>query len=438
MSFVHLHVHTQYSLLDGANKIAPLLDHAKQSGHARDGDHRPWQHVRRGRVLQEGGRARDQADHRLRGLSGARQTHRSHPRPSAATTSTARGNFHLILLAQNRTGYRNLCRLLTAAYSEGLYYKPRIDKEILAEMSEGLIALSGCLSGEIVRALRTGRSDRPASWRKATRGCSPAVSIIELQDNKLHAPLNERLARGRPATLVCRWWRPTIAIICIAKTPARTRSCSASRPARPWPTRPAGVSTPTNSTSRRPPRWKQAFAADTDPGAQHAAKSPTGSISSSTSASFIFRSIKSRRRGPQRRSAGVIRRAGRGERSSSGYSKCAPARGSRRAWPRCMRGAATLTKRLTTSALDRELPVIARDGLLGLHADRRGLHQLRAPTADPGRSRARLGGRQPGVLRPAHHRTRPDRAQAVVRAMAQSRTQVDAGYRRGLLLRAAR
>ncbi len=70
------------------------------------------------------------------------------------------GNFHLILLAQNRAGYRNLCKLLTAAYKEGLYYKPRIDKEILAECSEGLIVLSGCLSSEIVRALKADRFDK--------------------------------------------------------------------------------------------------------------------------------------------------------------------------------------------------------------------------------------------------------------------------------------
>ena len=55
--------------------------------------------------------------------------------------------------------HRNLCRLLTSAYKEGLYYKPRIDKEILAELSEGLIVLSGCLSGEIARALKADRMD---------------------------------------------------------------------------------------------------------------------------------------------------------------------------------------------------------------------------------------------------------------------------------------
>ena len=72
----------------------------------------------------------------MRGLSRAGQTHRPHP-DAKSDDFEAGGNFHLILLAQNRIGYRNLCRLLTAAYKEGLYYKPRIDKEILAENSEG-------------------------------------------------------------------------------------------------------------------------------------------------------------------------------------------------------------------------------------------------------------------------------------------------------------
>jgi DNA polymerase-3 subunit alpha len=99
----------------------------------------------------------------------------------------------LILLAQSRTGYRNLCRLLTAAYKEGLYYKPRIDREILGELSAGLIVLSGCLSGEVARALRTGRLDKAreaAEWYART---FPDRFYLELQDNELHAPLNDTL-----------------------------------------------------------------------------------------------------------------------------------------------------------------------------------------------------------------------------------------------------
>ena len=98
----------------------------------------------------------------------------------------AGGNFHLILLAQNRIGYRNLCRLLTAAYKEGLYYKPRIDKEILAENSEGLIVLSGCLSGEIARALKADRMDRARE----------AAAMVRAHFSR---PLLSRTAGQRPA-----------------------------------------------------------------------------------------------------------------------------------------------------------------------------------------------------------------------------------------------
>jgi len=72
----------------------------------------------------------------------------------------AGGNFHMILLAMNLEGYRNLCKLVTLSYTEGFYFKPRIDKELLAELNGGLIATSGCLSGEINRAFQAGSYER--------------------------------------------------------------------------------------------------------------------------------------------------------------------------------------------------------------------------------------------------------------------------------------
>ena len=193
MSFVHLHVHTQYSLLDGANKIAPLLDHAKQSGMEAIAITDHGNMFGAVEFYSQGGRARDQADHRMRSVSRARQAHRSQP-DARSDDFDGGGNFHLILLAQNRAGYRNLCRLLTAAYKEGLYYKPRIDKEILAECADGLIVLSGCLSAEIVRALarrplRQGPRSRPNGYARTF----PDRFYLELQDNKLHGAYNEAL-----------------------------------------------------------------------------------------------------------------------------------------------------------------------------------------------------------------------------------------------------
>ena len=75
----------------------------------------------------------------------------SHKEKKAA--SQRESNFHFTLLASNEQGYRNLMKLVSIAHLDGMYYKPRIDKELLAEYSEGLIGLSGCLKGEVAQAL---------------------------------------------------------------------------------------------------------------------------------------------------------------------------------------------------------------------------------------------------------------------------------------------
>jgi DNA polymerase-3 subunit alpha len=192
MSFVHLHVHTQYSLLDGANKIAPLFDHVKRSGMPAIA---MTDHGNMFGAVEFFQKARQNGVKPIIGceayLAPGKRTDRSQTQRGDDVEGGS--NFHLILLAQSRAGYRNLCRLLTSAYQEGLYYKPRIDKEILAEYSEGLIVLSGCLSGEVARALRGGRLDKAreaAEWYART---FPGRFYLELQDNALHGPLNEAL-----------------------------------------------------------------------------------------------------------------------------------------------------------------------------------------------------------------------------------------------------
>ncbi len=192
MSFVHLHVHTQYSLLDGANKIGPLLEHAKRAGMD-------------ALAITDHGNMFGAVEFYERAVAtgikpiigceaylapGKRSDRTQAPR---SDDFDGGGNYHLILLVQNRDGYRNLCRLLTAAYQEGLYYKPRIDKDILAELSDGIIALSGCLSGEIARWLRQGRTDKAREAAESYAKIFPGRFYLELQDNKLHAPLNDAL-----------------------------------------------------------------------------------------------------------------------------------------------------------------------------------------------------------------------------------------------------
>jgi len=192
VSFAHLHVHTQYSLLDGANKLGPLIEHAKTSG-------------MEALAITDHGNMFGAVEFYQKAVAagikpiigceaylapGKRSDRSQTPR---SDDFDGGGNFHLIVLAQNRAGYKNLCRLLTTAYQDGLYYKPRIDKEILAECSSGLIVLSGCLSGEIARWLRQSRLDKAceaAEWYAKTFGDR---FYIELQDNRLHSPLNDAL-----------------------------------------------------------------------------------------------------------------------------------------------------------------------------------------------------------------------------------------------------
>jgi DNA polymerase III subunit alpha len=192
MSFVHLHVHTQYSLLDGANKIGPLLEHVKQSGMPAIA---MTDHGNMFGAVEFFSKAKQQGIKPIIGCEVYLAPGSRHDRTPPARTDDvdSAGNYHLILLAESRLGYQNLCRLLTAAYKEGLYYKPRIDKEILGELSDGLIVLSGCLSGEVARALSSGRLDKAreaAEWYART---FKDRFYLELQDNELHGPLNDAL-----------------------------------------------------------------------------------------------------------------------------------------------------------------------------------------------------------------------------------------------------
>ena len=109
--------------------------------------------------------------------------------------------YHLVLLARDWTGYQNLCRLMTGAHLDGYYYKPRIDREFLAQHSEGLVGLSACLAGEVARTLETG------DWEAARRVAGGYRDILgegnfflELQDHGLpeQRRLNEQLLRLAP------------------------------------------------------------------------------------------------------------------------------------------------------------------------------------------------------------------------------------------------
>jgi DNA polymerase-3 subunit alpha len=97
----------------------------------------------------------------------------------------AGGNYHMIVLAMNRDGYRNLCRLVSAGYREGFHYKPRVDRELLRELNDGLIAFSGCLRGEVPHALLQGQFEKARGAAQELASIFDGRYYIEVQDNRL-------------------------------------------------------------------------------------------------------------------------------------------------------------------------------------------------------------------------------------------------------------
>ena len=166
MSFVHLHVHSEYSLLDGLGKIPRLIARAKQLGMPALAltDHGTmFGAIEFYSAAKEAG---------IRPLIGVE----SYLSPRGMKDKEGRVDRdppHLLLLAQNDTGYKNLLQIATAAQLEGYYYKPRIDHDYLAAHSEGLICTSGCLGAEIPRALSEGRmeeAERLIGWYREVFG----------------------------------------------------------------------------------------------------------------------------------------------------------------------------------------------------------------------------------------------------------------------------
>jgi len=174
--FVHLHVHTEYSLLDGHSRIRPLVQRAAQLGMTALAvtDHGALYGVIE--FYREAQAAGVKPIVGMEAYQAARRYTDRDPRLDASS-------YHLTLLARNEEGYRNLIRLSTRAHLEGFYYRPRIDKELLASHSKGLIGLSGCLNGEICqRILRgdpRGAREAAAQFRDLFE---PGQFFIEIQD----------------------------------------------------------------------------------------------------------------------------------------------------------------------------------------------------------------------------------------------------------------
>ncbi|MBL4755167.1 MAG: DNA polymerase III subunit alpha [Flavobacteriales bacterium] len=151
MEFSHLHVHTQYSLLDGAAGIKPLMAKAKQYGM---GALAITDHGNMYGVPEFVNEARKNEIKPIIGCEFYIANGSMHERSKRVHSENAEKSiFHQVLLAKNETGYKNISRLCSAGFIDGFYYKPRIDKELLRKHSEGLIATTCCLASEVNQAI---------------------------------------------------------------------------------------------------------------------------------------------------------------------------------------------------------------------------------------------------------------------------------------------
>ena len=153
MSFAHLHVHTEYSLLDGSNKIREYVSRVKELGmnSAAITDHG----VMYG-VIDFYREAKNQG---IKPILGCEVYVAPNSRFDRETAGGESRYHHLVLLAENNTGYANLMKIVSRGFTEGYYYKPRVDKDLLRQYHEGIIALSACLAGEVQRYLSRGLVD---------------------------------------------------------------------------------------------------------------------------------------------------------------------------------------------------------------------------------------------------------------------------------------
>lgn len=199
--FVHLHVHTHYSLLDGATRIVPLIEKTKAMGmdSIAISDHGNLFGAIEFYTAAKGAGVKP--------IVGCEVYMAPGDRRDKDARGMREASYHLLLLAMNLTGYRNLLRLTSIAYREGFYYRPRIDKAILTELNEGLICTSTCLGGEIPQALLG--HNRQAAEDAARTYLSifgPERFFIELQNHNLpeQAMTNPELADiGRKLGVGC-------------------------------------------------------------------------------------------------------------------------------------------------------------------------------------------------------------------------------------------
>lgn len=180
IDFVHLHVHTDYSLLDGAASIKKLVARAKELGQ------KALAMTDHGNLFGAINFVEECKANDIKPIIGCEFYVAAKGRSEKEADENGRRYYHLILLAQNDTGYRNLMELSSVSYLEGMYYKPRIDDEVLAAHSEGLICLTACLAGKLPVLLLNEKKDEAEAFLRKYVGIFGADNLyLELQDHGL-------------------------------------------------------------------------------------------------------------------------------------------------------------------------------------------------------------------------------------------------------------
>ena len=178
MSFVHLHTHTEYSLLDGSNKIKEYVKYVKSLGMnaAAITDHGVMYGVIDfyREAIKEG----------IKPIIGCEVYVAPNSRFDRELTGGEDRYYHLILLAENNTGYHNLMKIVSAGFTDGYYYKPRVDMEILSRYHEGIIAASACLAGEVARYIQKNMYNEAKEAAAKYLNCfGKGNYFLELQDH---------------------------------------------------------------------------------------------------------------------------------------------------------------------------------------------------------------------------------------------------------------
>ena len=198
--YVHLHNHTHHSLLDGLTKVDELVERVKYLGMSAVA---MTDHGTLSGAIEFYKACKDQDIKPIIGIEtyvAARTIHDRDPAKDKA-------RYHLILLAMNNTGYQNLMKLSTTANLEGVYYKPRIDHDLLEKHNEGLIALSACAGGEIGENLRAGNYEeakRIAQWYKSIFGDRYYLEIQDHNEWDVQRKINEGVFKlGKELDIQC-------------------------------------------------------------------------------------------------------------------------------------------------------------------------------------------------------------------------------------------